>query len=314
MDDLKALVGEHATIEEYATREEWLQARLTGIGASDLPIILGMSRYMSPVELWAQKTGKAGDNAEVSEAAEFGIALEPIVKRKYVERTGRALLGLAPFTIVRSVHFPWMVASLDDVVLPGEGKGPGAMEAKTTSAFRREDWLDEPPLPHQVQTQWQMGVVGWAWASIGVVIGGQVFKYADVDRSDNFIGIAMAEAEAFWKLVKDGKQPAVDGSESTTRALALLYPRPEPGVVITLPDEAIAVDIELRRLQDEAKASEERVAELRNKLKGWIGEAEAGEVPKLGALWNWKTKSRKEHMVAAASWRELRRSALKNGV
>ena len=39
------------------TREEWLQLRHSGIGASECSAIVGMNPYMTNIELWEYKTG-----------------------------------------------------------------------------------------------------------------------------------------------------------------------------------------------------------------------------------------------------------------
>ena len=40
-------------------REQWLQWRKKGIGASDIPIIMGMTSWSSPTQLWREKRGEA---------------------------------------------------------------------------------------------------------------------------------------------------------------------------------------------------------------------------------------------------------------
>ena len=310
MSDLRELVGEHATVEEYTTREEWLRARTTGIGASDLPIILGLSRYQSPLELWAHKVGIAEPDVEQSEAQEFGLLLEPVVKRKYQERTGRTLLGLAPWTIVRSIRYPWMLASLDDVVLPAGSKGPGAMEAKTTSAFRMADWEEEPPLAHQCQVQWQVAVAGFAWGSLGVVVGGQSFRWADVERSDKFLDVAMGEAADFWHLVESESQPAPDATDSSKRILDLLYPKAEPGKVIALPPICVEYDREITEAQAAIKEAEAVVDGRKNLIRAALAEAEAGTLPG-GVVWNFKNQHREAYTVEEKDFRVLRRSVAK---
>ena len=37
--------------------EEWLDWRKKGIGSSDAPIIMGVSPWKTPFELWEEKTG-----------------------------------------------------------------------------------------------------------------------------------------------------------------------------------------------------------------------------------------------------------------
>jgi putative phage-type endonuclease len=204
MTDLKALLGETCDIEEYDRRDLWLEARKHGIGASDLPIILGLSKWTSPLALWGLKTGVVLNEEadDENEAAEWGLLLEPVVKRRYMDRTGRALAGLGPYTILRSKAHPWMCASPDDLILPGDGRPLGTYEGKTASAFKREDWADEPPLPYLAQKQWQFAVAGLTWGGLACLLGGQKLVWADVERNDRFIAVAMEKASAFWTLVQ----------------------------------------------------------------------------------------------------------------
>lgn len=41
------------------TRDDWLAVRRTGIGSSDAAAAVGLNPYMSPLELWLDKTGRA---------------------------------------------------------------------------------------------------------------------------------------------------------------------------------------------------------------------------------------------------------------
>ena len=71
-------------------REEWLQWRNRGIGSSDAPVAVGMSRYKSPLELWMEKTGrKIQEDISNKDAVFWGTTLEPIVANVYAERTGK---------------------------------------------------------------------------------------------------------------------------------------------------------------------------------------------------------------------------------
>ena len=45
--------------EHYENREEWLAARKAGIGASEAAAVIGKSSFMSNMELWRLKTGRA---------------------------------------------------------------------------------------------------------------------------------------------------------------------------------------------------------------------------------------------------------------
>src|SRR5690606_6408895 len=38
-------------------RRAWLKERMTGLGASDIPVLFGLSTWKSPYSLWLEKTG-----------------------------------------------------------------------------------------------------------------------------------------------------------------------------------------------------------------------------------------------------------------
>ena len=75
------------------SREDWLDVRKQGIGASDAAAAVGVSPYQSPLELWLVKTGRDGDMPKVDPNDEsspmyWGNVLEPIVAQHYSRRTG----------------------------------------------------------------------------------------------------------------------------------------------------------------------------------------------------------------------------------
>ena len=73
--------------------EEWLKARKTGIGGSDIAAILGLSPYRTPVDVWAEKTGRATAQDETLQMR-FGRYAEEFVAREYTAKTGNACSAL----------------------------------------------------------------------------------------------------------------------------------------------------------------------------------------------------------------------------
>ena len=69
------------------SKEEWLGWRSEGIGSSDAPIIMGVSPYMTPFQLWQVKTGKKL-HVQDNMAIEKGNYWEPKVRAYYELLTG----------------------------------------------------------------------------------------------------------------------------------------------------------------------------------------------------------------------------------
>lgn len=131
--------------------EEWLDWRRTGIGASDVPKILGTSHY--------------GDREDVIEsklfvlqqldsgAMERGRRLEVVARKLYCERYS---VTVRP-TFIQHSEYPWMIASLDglseDRQLAVEIKAPNA--TYHTLALR-----GKLPLQYLDQCQYQLLILG----------------------------------------------------------------------------------------------------------------------------------------------------------
>ncbi len=67
----------------------WHKWRAKGIGSSDAPIIMGVSPWKTPVQLWQNKTGKVKDDFKGNPATERGHRLEPVVRRRVEKKLGR---------------------------------------------------------------------------------------------------------------------------------------------------------------------------------------------------------------------------------
>src|ERR1700723_2889071 len=113
---------------------EQLKARETGIGGSDAAAALGLSKRTTALELYLEKRGEIA-REEISEDNEviwWGRALEPIVRQRYAEKTGRVVL--LPEGTLRHPAYSYMLAHVDGII-QGEPRG---YEGKT--AFHPGGW------------------------------------------------------------------------------------------------------------------------------------------------------------------------------
>jgi putative phage-type endonuclease len=299
-------------------RDHWLEARRAGIGASDAAVILGVSKWKSPLQLFAEKTGLADVAESEKDYLTWGHRLEPVIASAYEDETGRTTFDPGDYAIQRHSHVPWMIATIDRLVTrwpedsphrpPVEIPGaPGVLELKTTNAFRREEWKDEPPLAYQIQLQHQMAVTGHMWGSIAVLIGGQSFLWTDIARNQDFIDKLMTAEEKFWMRVLRRDAPEPDASRSASQILQALYPR-ETEPAIELPIEAIDWDRDRTHAIEVIRNYEDIKNECENRLKAAIGPHEAGVLAS-GARYAWKASERKGYTVAPSTTRILRRTA-----
>ena len=93
--------------------KEWLQVRRRHIGASDAPVIMGVSPFKTVYELWMEKLGTG--RTSVNAAMQRGLDMEGQAREHFSMMTGIEVKPSASFS--RSVEF--MMASLDGISSDG---------------------------------------------------------------------------------------------------------------------------------------------------------------------------------------------------
>lgn len=289
----------------YPSLEAWLDARRNGIGASDAAAILGVSPWKGPFGLYVEKLGLRPIDPAETEAMEWGKRLEPFVAQAYAEKTGRTLVDPGRFTIQYKRDTPYLQATLDREIV-GEDRGPGVCECKAVNAYAADEWReDDAPLPYLVQVQHQLAVTGCAWGSLAVLIGGQRFRYIDVERQDRFIAELLEHEAEFWDRLKRQDPPPVDGLPATADLLAELYPR-DDGHTIALSDDVRQWDERLQQAKEAIKQAAAQKEEAENHIKQALGTATKGVLGP-GVAYSWKLQLRKSYTVKESQFRVLRR-------
>ena len=90
---------------------EWHEHRRTHRNASETPIVLGVSPWQTPYQLWQHKLGRM--EPEVTPAMLHGTQLEPAARAAYERQTG---LVMQPLVLVDGEYS----ASLDGLTLAGD--------------------------------------------------------------------------------------------------------------------------------------------------------------------------------------------------
>lgn len=288
------------------TREDWLAGRVDSVGASEVAAVMGISPWDSVYSLWARKCGLVAGDSEETEWQRWGNILEPAICDEYTLQTGRKIIDHGRYATRRSTTCPVLTCTLDREI-EGDARGPGPLEVKNVTAYKADEWDGAPPLIYQIQVQAQLEVTGWQWGSIAALIGGNTFRWIDVERNEAFIELMRSKVLAFWQLVETRTPPPIDGSDSTADALRRLYPT-ESGETVALPGEAIGWDDQIREANEAIKAAEERKQEAQNKIRAAIGTASFGVLP-AGGRYSLKETKRKAHTVGETTVRSLRKLA-----
>ncbi|WP_423380292.1 YqaJ viral recombinase family protein [Burkholderia sp. LMG 32019] len=207
------------------SRDDWLAVRRTGIGGSDAAAAVGLNPYMSALELWLDKTGRAEgmprpDPADSTSPTYWGTLLEPIVAAVYTQQTGNKVRKVN--AVLRHPTIPWMLANIDREIV--SARDVQILECKTAGEYGARLWRDGPPEYVQLQVQHQLAVTGKTAAHIAVLLCGQALEVHRIERDDALIGRLIELEARFWRFVETDTPPPADGSESADRALRHLYP------------------------------------------------------------------------------------------
>tara|TARA_R110002020_G_scaffold106942_10_gene248664 strand:- start:2566 stop:3252 length:687 start_codon:yes stop_codon:yes gene_type:complete len=198
--------------------------------------------------------------------------------------------------LLRSEAYPWAICTPDYWIMDDDGTWNIPCQIKTTSAYRLNDWADGPPVEVWWQVQHEMFVTGAPWASVGVLVGGQRFMWADVQRD----GIAMEriarEGMIFWDNVKSNTYPEPDHNSSDV--LADLFPVSAEGEEVAMPQEAVEWDRALTIRKAERAIIDDEIAYLENNIKLAIGEAEMGVLHNGSGAFTHKTQQRVSYKLA----------------
>lgn len=181
---------------------EWLEWRNKGIGASDAPIIMGVSPWKTPYKLWLEKTTGQSD-FQGNEATERGHALEDTARQCAEKQLKRLFF---PYC-VQHKKYRWMRASLDGITFSGEileikcpykPENPDSDHQQAKQQKIPEKYW--PQLQHQLEAY--QADKGWYFS-----FDGQDGVAIPFERDEKFIAELLEKEKAFWSCVKELKPP-----------------------------------------------------------------------------------------------------------
>ena len=163
------------------TEAEWQEARMHSIGGSDAAAIVGLSAYVSPYTVWADKLGKIPPS-EDNEAMRQGRDLEQYVAERFAEATGKKVRR--ENNILINPDFPFAHANVDRIVI-GEDAG---LECKTTNQLNLKKFKNgEFPDHYYVQCMHYMMVTGCSKWYLAVLVLGREFMWFEIERDEEEI-------------------------------------------------------------------------------------------------------------------------------
>ena len=286
---------------------DWLDRRLTGVGASEVAMMLGHHPKHGeggPAVLWSWKTGRQEpEDLDEFENIQWGHIMEPVIVEQYgstryadrrVEKTRQQL---------RSKAHWWALCTLDAWTWhPRHGRIP--LEVKNVGSYQAERWAAGVPIEMWWQLQHQMLVTGSPCASIAACVGGNSLWWEDVASDGRSQEILVAKGAEFWRCVCEHRVPLHVPTLASVRAL--YQPGRESGTVQLTGGAWLELDDRVEELKREEKTARKERDELEARLADAIGDHETATLDS-GVAYTRRTQTRRETVIPASSFRVLRR-------
>ena len=264
-------------------RQQFLDERKTGIGGSDAAVILGLSKYKTPLELGQEKLGFI-EAFQGNRFTEAGNRLEDVIAQWYADETNSKVAR--DNTTFRLKDYPFIMAHIDRRVL-NERK---VLECKSADKWTLSQWgeagSNEVPDSYFVQVQHYLLFPNFDNADLAALIGGNDFRIYPIEP-DRELQDMMLQAEiAFWDIVSRGDLPSPICSADADR----LWKR-DNGSSVTASDDVIEWDHELKKAIVQQKELEAKIDDCKMKIKVFMGENQVLLGPDGKKLHTWKLQN-----------------------
>jgi putative phage-type endonuclease len=177
---------------------DWLEMRKQHVGASDAPVIMGVSPYKTQHQLWEEKLGLT-NNDYSNKGTKYGQEMEEPARRAYEKLTG---IIVAP-TVVFHPDRPYMMASLDGLSFDKKT----AVEIKNVCEEDHEKAKSGVvPEKYFPQVQHQLAVLDLPSLHYFSFRKGD-FALVDVLKDDNYLQTLYSAEKEFWDSVLNFKEP-----------------------------------------------------------------------------------------------------------
>lgn len=304
-------------LSNTASEEQWLAARRTGIGASEISAVAGLSQRRGPWDVWAAKVD--GTELESTDEMRWGTWIESRIVDWWARETGRTVGNGGLFR--HPVH-RWLLATPDALVLEPvpEGKNQALLrvvlgeplrpvatvDAKNSGWHMSAEWDDDgAPVDYLAQLTQQMLAVGVRQGYLVASIGGKPPVERAIGLDEEFAQQLIQVGDRFWQDVQDGVPPAVDGSRSARKYLAAKYPDADPDYWAGLDDTDVAALRDRVHLEAHIKRLETMADAIENQIKAKLGKASAGTYN--GKTYcTWKKIDRAGYTVKPTSYRTFK--------
>lgn len=165
---------DNCNVDYVKDQNHWHQLRGLGIGGSDAGIVMNVSNYKTPYQLWEEKTGKVEKQFITNEAIEKGNVLEPLMFEMFKTFYSKEYEVIDTKNIsLSSQQFPFLRANLDGALIERDTNKKGILEIKSTTiqnAAMFRHWNNDVPILYFFQCLHYLNVTGFDFVVVYAIL------------------------------------------------------------------------------------------------------------------------------------------------
>jgi putative phage-type endonuclease len=265
--------------------DEQKEQRKLGIGGSDMPIILGLSNYKTPYQLYLEKKGIISDGDKMSPAQYWGNRLEGLIRDEFAIRNNVTIE--TPDTIIHP-FYDFLRANLDGYIKEWES----VLEVKFATQFMSQEWgedgSDVIPMAYLVQVAHYCAITNADSAYIAVLIGGHDYRQYKYSRDLELEKTLFQAASDFWDTVKKDLPPP----PVTQIDLKLMFPKHQIGKAVSVSDDIFSHLKTLNEIKSKIKELQEIEETSKFNIMQYMNDAECLTDEDGRPLVTWKANKR----------------------
>jgi len=232
------------------------ERRKHGIGGSDIAVIMGLSPYKTPLQLYYEKTGLIEIEYKKTEEQYWGHLMEPVIRDHFCRLHG---LTVSQHDTLVHKDYDFIIGNIDGYITALDS----ILEIKITNAFKRNEWgiegTDVLPIIYLLQAAHYCAVKNCNKAIVAVLIGGNEYREYNYTRDLEIENEIIKACIEFWDCVKERREPEA----CTINDLRIKYSRNDPEKTIQY---NVEINQEIQPLYD-VKQQIKRLTEIEEQHK-----------------------------------------------
>lgn len=209
---------DNCNVDYVKDQSHWHALRGKGLGGSDAGIVMNVSNYKTPYQLWEEKTGAVKKEFITNEAIEKGNTLEPLILEMFKVYYSKEYEVIDTKNIsLSSKQFQFLRANLDGALIERDTNKKGILEIKSTTiqnAAMFRYWNDDVPILYFFQCLHYLNVTGFDFVVVYAILdipwaNRQETRVIKMYRDDLEVDIELlVKTELwFWDKVKTNTPP-----------------------------------------------------------------------------------------------------------